>query len=871
MIDDQAYDESARPRGIVWYPADFSRGQVVAGLPEDLEPRVLEPGSAAAFSREEAGVLLLDGPVDDPDAALIDAARRAMVPVVVLSPVADATPGARGCVSLTMPVSPATLASVLRAACEQARVTREAQETTRQLEELNAIGVRLSGERDTKLLLDLILTKARTITRSDAGSIYLVEAPGDGARRLRFELAQNESVPVEFNAVSLPLSPKSLAGHVALSGEILHVDDAYALPADCPYRFNPEVDALAGYRTKSMLVLPMKTPGGEIIGVLELINCKRESGRPFVSTAAIEREARPYSEPFRNLAASLASQAAVALSNSNLFRELTRRQERLEALVDVSQRVTRLWPPATVQRRIADLYRGLLQAEVVAFHLVDEGRLVRAEARGDEVDALLPAEIALGTGPGGGVAVTGEPQAIVDLAGHRDLTPAQREAVTRLGLRAWLSVPVRAGDRLVGVLSALTAQTPAFSDDDVAVATTFAAQAGIAVENSRLYAELERALEGVQKSQDQLVQVERLRALGEMAAGVAHDFNNLLAVVMLRTELLLARAHAPAVAESLTMIRQAAQDGAQTVRRIQEFTRTRSTRPWSRVDVHQVLQEVVELARPRWRDQAQSRGVTYDVRVEGGPGAFVAGTAEELREACLNLLNNALEAMPAGGRFTLRSASEGGRVVIRAEDSGCGMSEETRRRVFEPFFTTKGAQGNGLGLAVVWGIVARHGGEVQVESALGRGTTFVVSLPVPAVLPSDEGAEDLSALPKGKRILLVEDNREILRSLADLLRESGCLVIEAPDGMTGLARIQAEPVDLVLTDLAMPGISGWEVATACRERFPHAPIGLITGFGDQLEPQKIERHGIKFVVAKPFTSTELLREVAAALKAAGRS
>ncbi|MGH2669868.1 MAG: response regulator, partial [bacterium] len=169
--------------------------------------------------------------------------------------------------------------------------------------------------------------------------------------------------------------------------------------------------------------------------------------------------------------------------------------------------------------------------------------------------------------------------------------------------------------------------------------------------------------------------------------------------------------------------------------------------------------------------------------------------------------------------------------------------------------------------AVVWGIVARHGGAVRVESALGRGTTFIVSLPVPSQLPTDQDADALSTIPTGKRVLLVEDNLEILRSLADLLRESGCRVIEASDGMTALTRIQSELVDLVLTDLAMPGVSGWEVATACRERFPNAPIGLITGFGDQLEPDKIERHGIQFVVAKPFTSIELLREVAAALKA----
>ena len=863
MIDSDFSGATGLP-GVVWYPIDFSRGQIIAELPDDLEPRLLPPGSSPHFGGSDpASVLLLD----DPDAGLIEAARRALIPVVVVSDAAESAPVARGYVSLTLPVSPATLASVLRAACEQARVTREARETTRQLEELNAIGVRLSGERDTKLLLDLILTKARTITRSDAGSIYLVEASTDGARQLRFELAQNESVPVEFNSVALPLNPKSLAGHVALTGEILHVDDAYALSGQCAYRFNPEVDALAGYRTKSMLVLPMKTPGDEIIGVLELINCKRESGRPFPSSEAIEREALPYSPAFRNLAASLASQAAVALSNSNLFRELTRRQGRLEALVDVSQRVTRLWPPATVQRRIADLYCNLLQAEVVAFHLIEDGRLVRAEARGEGVDVLLPAEIAVGEGPLGQVAASGEPLAIPEVVGSAGLTPAQAEIAARLGLRAWLSVPVRAGDRLVGVLSAVTSQPSTCSEDDVAVATTFAAQAGIAVENSRLYAELERALEGVQKSQDQLVQVERLRALGEMAAGVAHDFNNLLAIVMLRSELLLARNQPQEVAESLGLIRQAAQDGAQTVRRIQEFTRPRSIRPFSPVDMNKVIREVVDLARPRWKDQAQSCGVTYDVQVEEGQVPKVAGTAEELREAFLNLLNNALDAMPAGGRFTFRTLTEGGRVVVRAEDGGCGMSEETRRRVFEPFFSTKGAQGNGLGLAVVWGIVTRHSGEIHVESTLGRGTTFVVSLPVPAELPVDAGAQGPATIPVGKRVLVVEDNPEILHSLGDLLRESGCRVIEAPDGLAGIARLEAEGVDLVLTDLAMPGASGWEVATACREKFPSTPIGLITGFGDRLEPDKIERHGVRFVVAKPFTSTELLREVAAALKA----
>ena len=143
----------------------------------------------------------------------------------------------------------------------------------------------------------------------------------------------------------------------------------------------------------------------------------------------------------------------------------------------------------------------------------------------------------------------------------------------------------------------------------------------------------------------------------------------------------------------------------------------------------------------------------------------------------------------------------------------------------------------------------------------------MVSLPVPAELPVDAGAQGPAIIPVGKRVLVVEDNPEILHSLGDLLRESGCQVVEAPDGLAGIGRLEAERVDLVLTDLAMPGASGWDVATACREKFPSTPIGLITGFGDRLEPDKIERHGVRFVVAKPFTSTELLREVAAALKA----
>ncbi|MEK7838036.1 MAG: GAF domain-containing protein, partial [candidate division NC10 bacterium] len=177
----------------------------------------------------------------------------------------------------------------------------------------------LSAERDTDALLALILTKARAITHSDAGSIYLVEEPEEGQRRLRFKLAQNDFVQVPFTEFTMPISEESVAGHVALSGEPLHLEDAYLPPPGAPYQINRTFDQQVGYRTKSMLVVPMRTPKGDTIGVLQLINCKRDGHRRFPSVEAIQREAVPYPARFIGLAASLASQAAVALQNSRLL------------------------------------------------------------------------------------------------------------------------------------------------------------------------------------------------------------------------------------------------------------------------------------------------------------------------------------------------------------------------------------------------------------------------------------------------------------------------------------------------------------------------------------------------------------------------
>ena len=353
--------------------------------------------------------------------------------------------------------------------------------------------------------------------------------------------------------------------------------------------------------------------------------------------------------------------------------------------------------------------------------------------------------------------------------------------------------------------------------------------------------------------QDQLVRGEKLRALGELAAGVAHDFNNTLGIILGRTQLLMMRTEDAVLHAGLNVIRQAATDGGEAVRRIQQFSRVREDRDHEPLSLPEIAREVVEITRGKWKNDAERGGLKIEVHVTSEDPPLISGSRAEIREALTNLIFNAVDALPRGGAIAIRSRGEEGAAVIEVVDNGVGMTDEVRSRMFEPFFTTKGLSGTGLGLAMVYGTVTRHQGTIEVDTALGAGTTVRMRFPATEGL----GSERAPSLPRkarvAARILVVDDEVELLNILRDALVGVGHMVTIASSGAEGIARFRAGSYDVVLSDLGMADVSGWEVARAVRaEGSPRVVLGLVTGWGATISEEMVDAHGVNFVVAKPF-------------------
>ncbi len=306
----------------------------------------------------------------------------------------------------------------------------------------------------------------------------------------------------------------------------------------------------------------------------------------------------------------------------------------------------------------------------------------------------------------------------------------------------------------------------------------------------------------------------------------------------------------------------AAADGAEVVRRLQDFARQRATSPLAPMDLRAAVQEAVEITRPRWQDEPQRSGRVIAMRTHVDDLPPILGHAPEIRETLTNLIFNAVDAMPEGGTLTVAGSALPDGVTLTLADTGTGMSDDVRQKIFEPFFTTKGVKGTGLGLSVVYGILVRHGGEISVASTPGRGTT--ITLRFQAAAASTESIPPTVALvpPAPRRLLLIDDEATVRTTLANLLRAAGHSVVEAASGAAGFAALATHPVDLVVTDLGMPEMTGWEVARTVKARHPGVPVVLLTGWGEHATGDGVERAGVDRVLGKPIKVEHLLRTIA---------
>jgi PAS domain S-box-containing protein len=371
------------------------------------------------------------------------------------------------------------------------------------------------------------------------------------------------------------------------------------------------------------------------------------------------------------------------------------------------------------------------------------------------------------------------------------------------------------------------------------------------------------------KTEEQLLQAEKLRALAEMASGVAHDFNNALAVILGNAQLLLYTVQDEELKETLKTIEKVARDSAQTVRRLQDFTRKRAHQELFKVDANAIIKDSIEITKPKWKDEVQSRGIRIEMVSNLEKIPPVSGNASELREVITNLIFNAIEAMPEGGKIEIQTFQKRKEVFIQVLDTGIGIAEEVRKKIFEPFFTTKPFTNTGLGLSMSYGIVKRFGGEIEVESKVGRGTTFTIILPI-----GGEGKEEMTpppAIKKGRsaRILVIDDEELVRSVLSRTLAQVDHQVTLAEDGEKGIQLFKKGKFDMVLTDLGMPGMSGWEVCRRVKKISPRTPVGMITGWGMEMSRSKMEECGLDFFITKPFDFGQILNAVAEAMGSKG--
>ena len=358
-----------------------------------------------------------------------------------------------------------------------------------------------------------------------------------------------------------------------------------------------------------------------------------------------------------------------------------------------------------------------------------------------------------------------------------------------------------------------------------------------------------------EQQRERAAHAEKMAALGELSFGVAHNVNNMLTGILGRAQLLLRTADREKTTKGLELIIKSAEDGAHIIRRIQDFARERPSREFQSVPVAELLKEVCEITRPRWESRLPGKELHCSLHTDCA--SVIMGDPVELREVLVNMIYNAVDALPDRGEIRLGAQETNDRVQITVTDTGTGMPAEVKSRLFNPFFTTKGKGGTGMGLAVSFGIVRRHNGAIEVDSEVGRGTTFRISLPLApnGAANADQPTSQTGSKTRTTVRLLVVDDEAIVRDLLeDTLKAEGCEVLVAENGQAALQLFERYrgDFDAVFTDIGMPEMNGWELATAIRRRSENIALAIVSGWADAISCDTRNMVKADWVVSKPF-------------------
>ena len=739
-------------------------------------------------------------------------------------------------------------------ALERSRWFRDAEQRRREAEVLADLASQITASLDLDTILRRVSEGARELCQADLSEIAIRDSD-DNAMVMRPSGTRQRHLGTRIEP------GRGAGGQALLHGKPFRTTD---------YANDPRVSdhfktVAAGEGVVAVLVVPIQTEE-RIEGLLYVEN----------------RMARPFTDRDEELLTRLAAQAAIAIRNAQLVEAQRVHQGRLEALLDVSRQLSKVQPTEELLGAIAAACGQVLRSESVGFGLVEGDDLVEAGVWGDTDITLTTKRVKINECLSGHVATLGTPLRVNDFSSDPRGNPERIRAARQLGYRSFLGVPVKVGERVVGVLSIRTRRPEGFSEEDETTATAFASQAATALDNARLFQQVQISAEEVSRAKDALLQAQKMEAIGRLAGGVAHDFNNLLTIIHGRCEILLKRLEpGTKPIQDMELIQRTALRAAALTKQLLAFSRQQVLQPQI-LSVNAAVSDSVSMLR-----RLIGEDITL-VTLPGAPRDSVKADRTQLEQVLMNLAINARDAMPRGGRLVIETAeaeldevfvrehpdaSIGAHVRLSVADDGIGMSPEVVARIFEPFFTTKDkGRGTGLGLSMVYGIVKQHNGCIGVRSVVGKGTAFDIYLPhvdESTVEPAEPEVERRSTTEGTETILLVEDEADVRELAREILEMAGYTVLEAPTGTDAL-RLCAQHRDeicLLLTDVVMPQMSGPDLARQVEEIRPGTKVVYMSGYTDDA----LGHHGVLdpgiVLLPKPFTPDGLLRGLRQALDA----